>query len=647
MLVLKSLEVEGFGPFADRQRLDFGPPPGVTVIYGDNMRGKTTLLNAIRFAFYGHVVGRMLGAEPRRRRLRSVVNRDLAADGIFRFSVVLTFEFDGQPYELVRTCEPLGDDPQDDSEFEIETLVRCGGRALGPQEKDRLLATVLPTEIARFFLFDGELLQEYEQLLLADSADGKKISGAIERILGVPVLKQGQKHLREMADDAVRTAGREAAKNIKTQALGNALQLAAEEKRAHVAERDRLLEEQGEALELKAEAEARLSSYQRLHQIVDRLSKARDALSDAENDQREAMADLRRTMSVAWRTLLREPIRLARSAAQAAAERQYDELVSELRRRAVQRSHCEVCDQAVPIHRHAALLSSVASRGPSAASAKPLLTLKELNAIEDEDRSGEVRAIWTRLQAAGVRAKAAKDEVDDCEEALKGGKGEDVAIAQADYSKILDRLASLKAAIERAEEKVAETDARISELNQKLRNTAGGDLGEAEARAALLSDAAAVFGEAVERYKNALRVKVEATASDLFLAMTTEKTDYASLTINESYGLTIRHHDGQAEEARSAGAEHVVALALMGALQRNAPLQGPIVMDSPFGRLDAGHTDNIVAALPRMADQTVLLVHENEVDRSRVRELLKGRLRREYSLERISARRTRIRQVTT
>ena len=53
MLQLKRLDVEGFGPFAERQVLDFPTAPGVTVVYGENMRGKTSLLNAIRYAFFG------------------------------------------------------------------------------------------------------------------------------------------------------------------------------------------------------------------------------------------------------------------------------------------------------------------------------------------------------------------------------------------------------------------------------------------------------------------------------------------------------------------------------------------------------------------------------------------------------------------
>jgi DNA sulfur modification protein DndD len=125
--------------------------------------------------------------------------------------------------------------------------------------------------------------------------------------------------------------------------------------------------------------------------------------------------------------------------------------------------------------------------------------------------------------------------------------------------------------------------------------------------------------------------------------MTTEKVDYKSLRINEQYGLSIIHTDGREEDSRSAGAEQVVALALMGALQANAPLRGPIVMDTPFSRLDPGHTANVISNLPRMTQQVVLFVQEGEVPRATVRELLAADLKREYVLEKQTARRTVIR----
>ena len=146
------------------------------------------------------------------------------------------------------------------------------------------------------------------------------------------------------------------------------------------------------------------------------------------------------------------------------------------------------------------------------------------------------------------------------------------------------------------------------------------------------------------RYKAVLRGRVQDAATDLFLRMTTEKRDYASLEINENYGLTILHRDGRVEEGRSAGAEQVVALALMGALQANAPLRGPIVMDTPFGRLDPEHTANIVRTLPAMAEQVVMFVQEGEIERAAVRELLGDKLLKEYQLEKETARRTCVKE---
>jgi DNA sulfur modification protein DndD len=228
---------------------------------------------------------------------------------------------------------------------------------------------------------------------------------------------------------------------------------------------------------------------------------------------------------------------------------------------------------------------------------------------------------------------------------LKDVDAASVRSTQANHNELIERITILKTGIEGEVRKLSELDANIDRLHQKLRAASPRNLDVIEARTRLLRDSASVFTDAVEAYKSNLRTKVEASASRLFLAMTTEKAAYARLRINDDYGLTIIHRDGRPEEARSAGAEHVVALALMGALQNNAPLRGPIVMDSPFGRLDEQHTSNVVSALHLMAEQVVLLVYESEIGRRRARELLGSRLISEYELERVSSRRTNISKV--
>ena len=61
-LVMKihRLVVENFGPFLGKHEidLDVSPTAPVVVIHGENMRGKTTLQNAIRWCLYGQAFGR-------------------------------------------------------------------------------------------------------------------------------------------------------------------------------------------------------------------------------------------------------------------------------------------------------------------------------------------------------------------------------------------------------------------------------------------------------------------------------------------------------------------------------------------------------------------------------------------------------------
>ena len=72
-----------------------------------------------------------------------------------------------------------------------------------------------------------------------------------------------------------------------------------------------------------------------------------------------------------------------------------------------------------------------------------------------------------------------------------------------------------------------------------------------------------LFGRAVDVLVEELRRGVEAEATEIFKELTTDKS-YRGLAINENYGLTILDKDGNTVEVRSAGAEQVVALSLIG-----------------------------------------------------------------------------------
>lgn len=150
-----------------------------------------------------------------------------------------------------------------------------------------------------------------------------------------------------------------------------------------------------------------------------------------------------------------------------------------------------------------------------------------------------------------------------------------------------------------------------------------------------------VFTQSIERLRDNLRSKVEERATDTFKRLTTQ-AKYRGLEINVNYGLTIIDENGEKVGVRSAGAEQIVALSLIDGLARTGRTAGPIVMDTPFGRLDLKHRSNILRYLPETTSQLVLLVHDGEVRKETDLAPVAERVGKEYAIREVSTRQSKI-----
>lgn len=639
MLTLRNLSIEGFGPYYDRADIEFAPS-GVTVVYGDNMVGKTSLMNAIRFAFFGEVHGR----GQHTRGLLSACNRDATGAGQYGFSIGLSVSHQGHDYDIMRETTARTRVPQTDDDLIVAESLRKGGIVLGPADRKAILRAMLPKGVARFFLFDGELLDQYAELLL-ESEEGQKISEAIEQILGVPILRDARDHLKVLSTEASRAKAAEASKHQKTQALGNALQHANDTKRAHEDERDREYEKRDALLVEREEIEAELRRQEVYAVAIERLDAARSEVKRARAARDAKQVELRASMAESWRTILDAPLMAARAAATQAVHESFVVMRNALRADAIAKGVCGTCEQDIPVDHGLQLAATLPDGTPTPdtfTAASVLGRASELDTFRRRDTRAEIRLLWEAIRDARLAEAEAEGRIADANKVLDGRNPDELRQRKTTLTELGAKIHAANEAIRGHEEKIKEQDEAIARLSKRLDQAGTPELAAFERRETLLSRTYAVFNAAVDEYKAELRRRVEESATELFLQMTTEKVDYSRLRINEQYGLSIIHTDGREEGSRSAGAEQVVALALMGALQANAPLKGPIVMDTPFGRLDPKHTANVVATLPRMAQQVVLFVQEGEIDRVTVRELLGSNLQREYELVKQSARRTRI-----
>ena len=206
----------------------------------------------------------------------------------------------------------------------------------------------------------------------------------------------------------------------------------------------------------------------------------------------------------------------------------------------------------------------------------------------------------------------------------------------------LKKIENLKEGIQAVKNKLKEIDGALATLEDKMnRVSTDADMLLAGRKVSMCEQIHDIFESGIAAYRDKLKTDVERDATELFVGISNDP-DYIQLKINDNYGLSMVHASGELVPLRSAGFEHVVALSLIGALHKNAPLRGPIIMDSPFGRLDPDHKRNITQALPSMSEQIVLLAYTHEIDEQQTRETLADALKKEYRLTRYSSFHTEI-----
>ena len=240
-MIIKSIAMFNFGPYYDQHVLELGlGEHPLVVIEGDNMAGKTSILNAIRWALYKFAKGR----DARPMKTGHLVNTDAVREGHPKMSVKLTVEVRGKEIALFRqvTGKPGVADPVDDGDFDWYNSIAVDGSFREPNEYDSWVENMLlPRDISRFFLFDGELLNEYETLVREGGEDGAAlVRESIERVLGLPAARNARTDLQFLKEGVSKRVQRANSKDKRYRTAAEALA-------RFEAKRDQLVRDKGDS----------------------------------------------------------------------------------------------------------------------------------------------------------------------------------------------------------------------------------------------------------------------------------------------------------------------------------------------------------------------------------------------------------------
>lgn len=634
---IRRLELENFRQFYGEQELRFSTDErkNVTLIYGSNGSGKTTILNALTWGLYGTTTPGLADAEWLH---NNRAWRGVKESGELTCRVRIEFEDDEKVYELERhktvrrTAESSAAVVSSDATLHITD--EAGRSELG--NPAGAVNAILPERLHRFVFFDGERAIQH----LARPEAVPEIEDAIKTVLGLGGIERAIEHLnlaRRELNRELSSVGdsRDEELDQKIVELTETIDGYADER---TLTRDNLTAREAELEKIDAEL-ARLEASKELQE---RRTEAERAVAAADKRILQADTDLDEAARRSGFLAFVPP--LLQSCDGLVTEKHHDgEIPSAIKQHFVQHLIDEqqcICGTALPegSPEHQAVADWFAKAGR--------------NEVEDRwiSMRAHIKSYWTRRDDLYRFLKGTLDELEghrrDHKQWTERLTDIDEEVKELDSDAVRDlesKRDQLKAEIRADERKIGSLDTKSDEASQR-RKEAQDELASARAeseKAALARRRVKVAQEAQDAFCRILEIRTEATRAELDAQIKSACKgilgDAFTPELSSDYELNLfERRDGgdPVPVAKSTGETQLLSLSFVSALASKAREQFekaqrrsrsgtagllsyhggifPLVLDAPFGQLDDDYQERVSRQLPTLASQVVVLVSRGQ-----------------------------------
>ena len=204
-MLIKKVTLKNFRQYREEQTIEFATDKekNVTIIYGEMGCGKSNLFSAINWCLYGELDG--VGSDS------EIVNKAALSEasdmGDVETVVKVDFSHDGKKYHCIRTLKAKGvsliKDKGGNERFTYlpeQELYLCTIRGTGECERDndptRTIHSILPSEMRKYFFFDGEKIDE-----LSKSGHEDEVKNGIKAVLQLDIITRAINHLKQVCKE--------------------------------------------------------------------------------------------------------------------------------------------------------------------------------------------------------------------------------------------------------------------------------------------------------------------------------------------------------------------------------------------------------------------------------------------------------------
>ncbi|MDU9376530.1 hypothetical protein McpSp1_11520 [Methanocorpusculaceae archaeon Sp1] len=669
MLRFNRLVCENFMPYL-LEELSFPEGTGIVIVNGQNGHGKSSLLEALRFVLLGEIQS---GKGPNG--LFKAINTEGFAKGNHACKVTLDVDYLNNNYKIIRLYSPKKGklNPRSGSDYDSPKVqvIHEGGRVLSEDEQTKLLAKIMSKNVARFYLFDGELLDEYNRILSGEkTSESSSIKKSIEDILGLPILTNTRDHLQILLNEWGTTIAKIGSKNINTQQYAATATQQKNDMETARKEADKAKVKIQETEEEIKQINDILDSSREDIQNTERKISCQLQLDGYQNQLQEYQDDRAVELKKAWLPML-YPILSEKQNSLSNEHQKYiayqakiDErntLIDKIEK-SLDAGKCTQCNQILGIQAIDELKQRLSEcnieekPGWNEEDIQEMTNTlsKDLECIRDymEQYNPDIEPSLKRLDS----------RISDCLQQIDNKNVElqniNKLLEASDLTQ--DKLKKLRTSLSKAhdikaiwegEQKTNLKKAEIAEENWKKAmdklaecGSKSDELNIAIEKQKKIQKIFNLFEKGIDDYRNKKREGVEQVASDIYRQMSS--LGYVGgLHITEDYGVVPYDLSGEKLPPPSSGYAHLEAFALIGGLHKNVPIKGPLFLDTPAGRLDKSNTRNLIQCIPQLSEQVILFIHDKEFDSEELHYYLSESILSEYTIEKISGTESRIKKV--
>lgn len=639
----------------------------IVLIGGLNGNGKTSIIEAVQLCLYGKKAKHLVRPSEYENFVTSRFSRNALKRGETKMKVIVEFE-DVYLQELSNTLSVERTwtistysgslKILDDNEFIVRKNRENDNNftsELQGEEAEEFIYGLIPPEISQFFFFDGEKIQEMAE----DKNYGERISKALRDVLGISILEVLQNDLAEVRN---RYAKSSKATQIKKDIT---------EKESTIAELEDLIENNKlQMFELEDQIQTLRNEIQYVEDDLRRITNV--AIQDREDlKMREAeLIQHQREIEEKLREILEFELPLAICA----------KLCGDLEDRLELEQAFKVQDKARQAMKPQLekLLSEVFDNGEEP---KPKLHFSQIefykgkisriwyelfNAEDDNNLSDDIDIdeIWHDINDKKyqfiiqqiehisqnlipdfddlIRERQRKmSELRNIQRNLKDEGDSEVLNKVEQMKELSGELRKKETICDQLQDEIERHDRKIKVLDTQKRKL------EEQFFEAEKMQKKVVFIQSVKKtlldYEMKLKEKkislLENSIRDMFLRLCNKEDMVSEISIDiQTFIVSIKDAQGRVIEKHnlSSGLKQVFAFSLLWGLTQVSKIEIPIIIDTPFGRLDSVHRTNILQNYyPNAGRQVIVLSTDTEIDQQNA-QLLEHHIEKRYLLQRKS-----------